>query len=83
MECFPTWQKTYTASRWIARGFGLPVSEENPTCESTAENFAYLIYTSGSTGLPKGVMISHRNVVNFCAVSIEASHRNRVEHDWQ
>jgi acyl-coenzyme A synthetase/AMP-(fatty) acid ligase/aryl carrier-like protein len=26
---------------------------------------AYLIYTSGSTGMPKGVMIEHRNAVNF------------------
>jgi natural product biosynthesis luciferase-like monooxygenase protein/FkbM family methyltransferase len=42
-------------------------SEENPTCENTAENLAYVIYTSGSTGRPKGVMISNRNLVNFCA----------------
>ncbi len=29
------------------------------------EDLAYLIYTSGTSGKPKGVMIEHRNVVNY------------------
>ncbi|WP_146042709.1 AMP-binding protein, partial [Pseudomonas sp. MPBD7-1] len=41
-------------------------SVQNPeVAELTSSHLAYVIYTSGSTGLPKGVMIEHRNTVNF------------------
>src|SRR5207253_2023838 len=35
--------------------------------EVKPHHLAYVIYTSGSTGEPKGVMVEHRNVVNFFA----------------
>ncbi|NLV56539.1 MAG: LLM class flavin-dependent oxidoreductase [Acidimicrobiales bacterium] len=38
-----------------------------PEADAGPDDLAYCIYTSGSTGLPKGVLVEHRNVVNFFA----------------
>jgi amino acid adenylation domain-containing protein len=34
-------------------------------CPISTADAAYVIYTSGSTGQPKGVVVEHRNAVNF------------------
>ncbi|MET0333652.1 MAG: LLM class flavin-dependent oxidoreductase, partial [Rhizobacter sp.] len=39
----------------------------SPGVRSAPHNLAYVIYTSGSTGNPKGVMVEHRNAINFFA----------------
>jgi len=39
--------------------------EDNPNVAVSAQDLCYCIYTSGSTGNPKGVMLRHRNVVNY------------------
>ncbi|TVZ39270.1 non-ribosomal peptide synthase protein (TIGR01720 family)/amino acid adenylation domain-containing protein [Alteromonadaceae bacterium 2753L.S.0a.02] len=43
------------------------LESESQLVSALSENtLAYVIYTSGTTGQPKGVKISHRNIINFC-----------------
>ena len=42
------------------------------TIEVLPDDTAYLLYTSGSTGMPKGVPITHKNLVNFlCSMALK------------
>lgn len=43
----------------------IEVSGHKEAYNVASDDMAYMIYTSGSSGQPKGVMIEHRNVVNF------------------
>jgi long-chain acyl-CoA synthetase len=52
---------------------------DTPITERSAHDLAWLFYTSGTTGRPKGVMITHRNLMTmglgyFCDVDAVAAH---------
>ncbi|MFC9435892.1 non-ribosomal peptide synthase/polyketide synthase, partial [Nocardia sp. NPDC057030] len=53
-------------------------SDSDPVVAVRPQNLAYVIYTSGSTGIPKGVGITHRNVVNLIAQAWSAGPGDRV-----
>jgi acyl-CoA synthetase (AMP-forming)/AMP-acid ligase II len=49
---------------------GIPLTR---SAEAGPEDIAFIQYTSGSTGYPRGVVLTHRNVVSTCQAMAEAA----------
>ena len=61
--------KLLSLAEWLARGDA--AGPRPAPADPHAEDLAALVYTSGTTGKPKGVMLTHRNVVSNVAAVLQ------------
>ena len=61
-------------------------SDEEPPDDVSDDSLAWLIYTSGTTGMPKGAMLTHRNLIAACSNSamswVRPGDRDTVLFPW-
>jgi len=91
-DCKPKVVMTYNVDNINISGYEVIDLSNNSVFEGNTDNplhinkpndLAYVIYTSGTTGKPKGVMVQHSSVVNFCSDSDKNVMHYALKNDYK
>ena len=72
-----TASKILSSLEWMEVGKDVPLGEQFVEKKVSDETIAFLQYTSGSTASPRGVMVTHRNILSNIEMMKQAWKTNR------